>query len=176
MELETEKETSANTVLENESAVKNETRLGDTLRLEDLLKSENEVKPLPELKGLKKVENNALEENKTFKSKEDEKKSIVRKRVKLVTGIYISIVALLLCFVGINIATLTMMNRDINNNANTIQSQSQQVDFYENRTDPITDPTDSITVSLNPPRDYGDDTQELTFFDKMTNLFRNIFG
>ena len=176
--METEKETNANTIIATESGVekKNETRLDDLPRLEDLLKSETDVKPVQELKGLKKVENNTIEENKTFKSKEDEKKTVVKRRVKLMTGVYIAVVALLLGFVGINIATLTMMNRDINNNANTIQSQSQQIDIYEGLSPDIGDPSSTIEVSVNPPRDYGDDDQELTFFDKMTILFRNIFG
>lgn len=176
--METEKETNANTIIATESGVekKNETRLDDLPRLEDLLKSETDVKPVQELKGLKKVENNTIEENKTFKSKEDEKKTVVKRRVKLLTGVYIAVVALLLGFVGINIATLTMMNRDINNNANTIQSQSQQIDIYEELSPDIGDPSSTIEVSVNPPRDYGDDDQELTFFDKMTILFRNIFG
>ena len=176
--METEKETNANTIIATESGVekKNETRLDDLPRLEDLLKSETDVKPVQELKGLKKVENNTIEENKTFKSKEDEKKTVVKRRVKLLTGVYIAVVALLLGFVGINIATLTMMNRDINNNANTIQSHSQQIDIYEGLSPDIGDPSSTIEVSVNPPRDYGDDDQELTFFDKMTILFRNIFG
>ena len=69
------------------------------------------------------------------------------------------------------------MNRDINNNANTIQSQSEQIiDIYQDGLNEITDPDASIEVSLNPPRDYGDDKQELTFFDKLTILFKNLFG
>lgn len=177
--METEKETSANITFDTEQKkhTENEKRLEDLPRLEDLLRSEKEVKSPPELKGLKLVDNNTLEENKTFKSKEDEKKLIVRKRVKLLTGVYISIVALLLSFVGINIATLTIMNRDINNNANTIQGQSEQIiDIYQDGLTDVSDPTTSIEVSLNPPRDYGDDKQELTFFDKLTILFRNFFG
>ena len=177
--METEKETSANITFDTEQKkyTENEKKLEDLPRLEDLLRSEKEVKPAPELKGLKRVENNTLEENKTFKSKDDEKKQIVRKRVKLFTGIYISIVALLLSFVGVNIATLTIMDRDINNNANTIQGQSEQIiDIYQDGLTDVTDPSTSIEVSLNPPRDYGDDKQELTFFDKLTILFRNFFG
>ena len=34
----------------------------------------------------------------------------------------------------------------------------------------------NIEISLNEPRDYSDDIEELTFLDKMTILFRNIFG
>ncbi len=177
MDMETQKETSANTVIETDSSVeKKDARLDDLPRLEDLLKSETDVKSAPELKGLKKVENNTFEENMTFKSKDDEKKKIIRKRIKLLTSVYISVVVLLLGFVGFNIATLTMMNKDINNNANTIQSQSQQIEIYEGLSPDITDPSSTIEVSINPPRDYGDDKKELTFFDKLTIFFRNLFG
>lgn len=178
MEYERQKETSANTITENEPEVKQtpETRLDDLPRWEDLLKSEQELRPAPELKGLKKVENDTIEEDKTFTKKQDEKNILVRRRVKILTSIYIAVASLLLTFVGVNAVTLTMFSRDINSNANTIQSKSEQVEFGENRIDTPQMPSDSIEVSLNPPRDYGDDSRELTFFDKLTILFRNIFG
>lgn len=178
MEYERQKETSANTITENEPEVKQtpETRLDDLPRWEDLLKSEQELRPAPELKGLKKVENDTIEDDKTFTKKQDEKNVLVKRRVKILTSIYIAVAALLLTFVGVNAVTLIMFSRDINSNANTIQSKSEQVEIWEDHIDTPQMPSDSIEVSLNPPRDYGDDSRELTFFDKLTILFRNIFG
>ena len=166
MEYERQKETSANTITENEPEVKQtpETRLDDLPRWEDLLKSEQELRPAPELKGLKKVENDTIEEDKTFTKKQDEKNVLVKRRVKILTSIYIAVAALLLTFVGVNAVTLIMFSRDINSNANTIQSKSEQVEIWEDHIDTPQMPSDSIEVSLNPPRDYGDDSRELTFF------------
>ena len=172
----TETKTDIEIATEPTEKKKTEIRFEDLPRLEDLLKSEKEIKSAQELKGLKQVEEKTLAEDKPFTMKQDEKKTMVKKRVKIFTGVYIAVVALLLTFIGINIATLTIMDKDINSNANTIQSQSQQIDIYEGLNTPDADPTGTIEISLNEPRDYSDDTKELTFFDKLTILFRNIFS
>lgn len=152
------------------------TRL-DLPSIEDLLKSEQEVATsIPDIKGLKRVEPNLATEDKTFKRKEDEKKTFLKRRLKLVTAIYIGVLSLLLSFVGINIATLAILNRDINTNTATIQAESGKVEIYENNAVDPEAPIGTIEISLNEPRDYGDDNKELTFLDKITILFRNIFG
>ncbi len=150
------------------------TRLADLPSLEELTRSENEVVNKPEIKGFKSVVSAPISEDRTFKRKADEKKVFLKKRQKLVTAVYISVASLLLAFVGINIATLAILNKDINTNANTIQIESVRV---ENA--PKSETSDTPTfmeISLNEPRDYGDDNKELTFLDKVTILFRNIFG
>ena len=175
-EVRTEPKTDVEIATEPVEEKAREIRFEDLPRLEDLLKSEKEIKSNQELKGLKQVEEKTLPEDKPFTMKQDEKKTFVKKRIKIFTGVYIAVAALLLTFVGINIATLTIMDRDINSNANTIQSQSQIVDMYEEFNTPNADPAGTIEISLNEPRDYSDDTKELTFFDKLTILFRNIFS
>ncbi len=177
MEQEEEKITSTITKVEQESETTNENLLESLPRLEDLLKSEQEVSKAPELKGLERVQDATLSENKVFKRKEDEKKAFVKRRVKLLTGVYITVAALLFTFVGINAVTQALLTRDINSNANTIQSKSEQVVIFENMEgQPNTPSGDPINVTLNEPRDYSDDTKELTFMDKLTILFRNLFS
>ncbi len=177
MEQEEEKVTSTITKVEQESETTNENLLESLPRLEDLLKSEQEVSKAPELKGLERVQDATLSENKVFKRKEDEKKAFVKRRVKLLTGVYITVAALLFTFVGINAVTQALLTRDINSNANTIQSKSEQVVIFENMEgQPNTPSGDPINVTLNEPRDYSDDTKELTFMDKLTILFRNLFS
>lgn len=175
---EKELETIAKTEIATEQETKKEDLLGDLPRLEDLLKSEKEIKTITntELKGLKKVEQNKANENRTFQSKQDEKKAFVKKRLKLATAIYICVAVLLFGFVIFNTATLAILDRGINSNTNTINTESEIVAILEGdatSTDPTNPP---IEISLNEPRDYSDDTRELTFLDKMTILFRNIFG
>lgn len=179
MDLPREEETKASTIteVEQETKITKEPLLEDLPRLEDLLKSEQEIKPARELKGLEQVKDETLSENKVFKKKEDEKRAFVKRRLKVLTGVYIAVASLLFSFVGINAVTQALLTRDINSNANTIQSKSEQVVIYENM--PGGDPVpggDPFTVTLNEPRDYNDDTKELTFMDKLTILFRNLFS
>ena len=172
--LQAETSTTTETITE---PVVEKTRLTDLPSLEDFYKSEQEVDTsTPEIKGLKRVEPNLATENMTFKRKEDEKKTFLKKRLKLVTAVYIGVLTLLLGFVCINIATLAILNRDINSNTATIQAESGKVEIYENNAIDPEAPLGTIEISLNEPRDYGDDKKELTFLDKVTILFRNIFG
>ena len=80
---EKEFETITKTQIATEQETKNENLLGDLPRLEDLLKSEKEIKSTTgtELKGLKNVEPDSAELNRTFQSKQDEKKAFVKKRL-----------------------------------------------------------------------------------------------
>lgn len=176
---EKELETVTKTQIATEQETKNEDLLGDLPRLEDLLKSEKEIKSMTstELKGLKNVEPDSVEQNRTFQSKQDEKKAFVKKRLKLATAVYICVAVLLFGFVIFNTATLAILDRGINSNTNTINVESAAVEAYRELEDGTTEPTSPpIEISLNEPRDYSDDTEELTFLDKMSILFRNIFG
>ncbi len=149
--------------------------LNDLPRIEDLLRSEKEVKTSTGLKGLKEVEAASQNEDKAFTLKKDENKSYVKKRVKVATCVYVSVLALLFLFVFSNAITLAVLSRDIHNNANTIQSEAQNVSVWKEQG--ANDAAKGeFTVSLNEPRDYSDDTKELTFFDKLSILFRNLFG
>ena len=166
------------TTLEPQVEVKTETEteLNTFLDLDEFIKSEKEIKKAPELKGLTSVEKSTLGENKTFKKKSEQKQGLLKKRFKIVSAVYIAIASLMLTFVGVNIATMVSLNKQITSNTATIQAESKAVSIYENANTPIETPTDQIFVSLNEPRDYSDDVKELTFLDKLTILIRNIFG
>ncbi len=170
------KESSTITLVEQDTKTTNENLLDSLPRLEDLLKSEQEIKQAPELKGLEKVQEDTLSENKVFKRKEDEKKAFFKRRFKLLTGVYIAVAALLFTLVGANAITQVLLTRDINSNANTIQSKSEQVTILESIPGEEPNPSGVINVTLNEPRDYSDDTKELTWMDKITILFRNLFS
>ena len=138
-------------------------------------KSEKEIKPSSKIEGVTEVSRNSLLQDKPFEKKQDKKKVQIKKRAKIVAGVYSSVAALLLAFIGINAVTLTMLNKEISSNTNTIQAQKEVVTYLENTT--ITqDPSSIIEISLNEPRDYSDDKKELSFLDKLTILFRNLFA
>lgn len=171
-ELNTEQTTE--TVVET----KTETRLSDFLRLEDMLKSEKEVKQNTEIKGLEKASGETLAEDRTFARKKDEKKVYIKRRLKIVTGVYVAVVSLLLAFAGVNVATLATQGGNSHTNDIAITQLTGEV---ENASEDINEEmlnqgVAPFTVSLNEPRDYSDDNKELSFLDKVTILFRNIFG
>ena len=148
----------------------------DLPKLEDLLKSENEVTPIvtPKIEGLKQVDVGGQTVEKTFQRKADEKKSFVKRRLKIITGVYACVCALLFGFVVANTATLSNLGKTSATNTQQIQSGSTYMQGKEEAVDEAL--KNKIEVSVNTPRDYGSDETELTFFDKMTILFRSLFG
>ena len=156
------------------SEEKTEIKLDDFPRFEELLKSEKEVKSAQKVEGVVTAEAENKLEDRPFKRKSDEKKVLAKRRLKIITGVYVSVLTTLLAFVGINAVTLAIMNKDIATNTDTIQAQTQQVQEF--KAQDASNPLDPVTISLNAPRDYEDDKKELTFLDKITILFRNIFG
>ena len=168
--------TEVQTETQTQTEVEKEISLGSSLRLEDLLKTEKEVKIKQEIKGLTQVESEFKTENKEFAKKKDEKKIFLKRRLKVVSGVYIAVVSLLLTFVGVNVATLAILNNAYNSNTNTIQAKQESVAYLEGTQTPPELPAEEITIALNEPRDYSDDKKDLTFFDRITIMFRSIFG
>ena len=111
-EFERELNTNTNTVVEPQasSTIQEESKLDDLPRLEDLRRSEKEVKSAKKIEGLEKAQDSVEVEDMVFSKKSDEKKAYLKKRVKIVAGVYATVVAILLAFVGINVATLVSMN------------------------------------------------------------------
>ena len=172
---ELEREESVSIQTETLTSVEQTQALDSLPRLEDLRKSEQEVKISTHVEGTTQVEQKTLAQDRMFTRKSDEKKVYFKKRLKIVTAVYTSVVVLLLSFVIANIATLAILDKRINTNTKTIQSAQQQVTLEE-ATNTTGESIGDIQISLNEPRDYSEDKKELTWLDKLTILFRNIFG
>ena len=97
---ELEKQTQTEITTEIEQETKPELKLDDFPNFQDLVKSEQEIKSERKLQGLTSAEPNQTLEDRPFARKEDERKKFVKKRVKLVTGVYIAVATLMLAFVG----------------------------------------------------------------------------
>lgn len=178
-ELKPEFETSAEVNIATQESVetKEQSTLSDLPRIEDLIKSEKEVKTAPKIEGVTDIESQTKTENRIFAKKEDKKKVYLKKRVKIATGVYVAVATLLLAFVGVNLFTLTMLDKDLSKTTNTITTQQQLLNNELKNYTPPTDATGApIEISLNPPRDYQDDNKELTFLDKLTIIFRSLFA
>lgn len=173
--MEEENEIKTETITEVET--KQEIKLSDLPRFEDMIKSEQDIKTENKLQGLQDAQSQPLFEDRPFTRKEDEHKTFVKKRLKLVTAIYAIVASLLLGFVGVNIATLAIMDKQINSNVTTIAGEKQEIELRSENHVPDADLTDeTISITLNQPRDYNDDDKSLTIFDKLTILFRNLFN
>ena len=177
MQEEFEREESVSVQTENQTSV--ETKVQETPdflpHIEDLRKSEQDVKINTEIQGVTQVEQRTQAKDRVFARKSDEKKVYFKKRLKIVTAVYTAVVALLLGFVIANVVTLAQLNKDITTNTKTIKSQSQQIEKVLEETT-SGEQLGNFQISLNEPRDYSDDKKELTWLDKITILFRNLFG
>lgn len=165
---------SVGTATQTIEKVEQEKKLDDLPRVEDMRKSEKEIKTQTQVEGATAIETETQTQDRVFVKKADQKKALYKKRLKIVTGVYATALTLLLAFVGVNIATMVMLNKKITTNTDTIQTQMDQIELLEQTTP--TSPTGNYQISLNEPRDYSEDKKELTFLDKLTILFRNLFG
>ena len=145
-------------------------------RIEDLRKSEQDVQVNTEIQGVTQVEQRTQTEDRVFARKSDEKKVYLKKRLKIVTAVYTTVVALLLGFVITNIVTLAQLDKSISSNTKTMKSQSQQIENVIEESEHGLPGEEPIEISLNEPRDYSEDKKELTWLDKITIVFRNLFG
>ena len=176
MEEELEREESVSIQTETQTSVEQKTQTLDSFpRIEDLRKSEQEVKVNTEVVGTTQVKQKTQVKDRVFKKKVDERKVYFKKRLKIVTAVYVSIVALLLGFAITNVVTLAVLNKTVTTNTETIQSTQQQITIEEVK-NTAGESVGDIQISLNEPRDYSEDKKELTFLDKLTILFRNIFS
>ena len=82
---------------------------------------------------------------------------------------------MLLGLVISNIATLAVLDKAITTNTKTIQSKQDEIVRVLEESNPGQE-IGSFQISLNEPRDYSEDKKELTWLDKITILFRNLFG
>ena len=171
-ELIPEQEEKLNTETVTSLETQSEKKLDNLPRIEDLIKSEKEVKTAPQIEGVTEAKNDVRD--KVFARKEDKAKNSMRKRLKIVTGVYVSVVAMLLALIGVNVVTLAMLNKEITTNTETIQQQTSVLENQQAVESAVGG--EEILVNLEPPRDYTDDNKELTFMDKITILFRNLFG
>ena len=171
-ELIPEQEENLNTKTVTSSETQTEKKLDNLPRIEDLIKSEKSVKSAQKIEGVTDTQIDARD--KVFARKEDKTKNYMRKRLKIATGVYVSIVAMLLALVGVNVVTLALLNKEITTNTETIQQQTSVLESQQAVENVVGG--EEIIVNLEPPRDYTDDNKELTFMDKITILFRNLFG
>ena len=148
-------------------------KIEQTHNIEEFRKSELQFKTKTSLQGVAEVDSEFMTEAKEFSQKKDAKKLKSGIRAKVIKGVYFSVLSLLLVLVGANAITLAVLTGTSNKNAETIKSKQETVNEHVLNEGELPDP---LPITLNEPRDYNDDNKELTFWDKVTILFRNIFS
>ena len=174
---EKELQESLNIQTETVTSVNEETKqtLDSLPRLEELRKSEQDVKVNTEIHGVSQVERKTQVKDRVFTRRVDEKKVYLKKRLNILKTVYTTVVTLLFAFVITNVVTFAVLNGKINGTTNTIIAAEQQISDEE-KNSVLGENLGEIQISLNEPRDYSEDKKELTWLDKMTILFRNLFS
>ena len=177
MDEELEVKGNVNIQTETLTSVEEETKqtLDSLPRIEELRRSEQDVKVNTEIQGTTQVQHQTLAKDRVFRKKSEEKKVLFKKRLKIVTVVYTTILALLLGFAITNLVTLSVLDKSISTNTQTIDSIQKEIDDYKLENPEISESIE-LPIDVNPPRDYNEDGKELTFLDKLTILFRNIFS
>lgn len=141
--------------------------------IESFRKSEMAFQTKTELKGVTQVDNEFNSEVREFTKKQDTAKQKAGVRAKVIKTVYFTTLTLLFVLVCVNAITLAVLVNTSNTNTDTIKSKQETVNEYVLKEGELPDP---LPITLNEPRDYDDDNKELTFWDKITILFRNIFS
>lgn len=176
MEPQFEEETQSNIQVEEQTSLKQESKLNTFSNLEEMRKSETEVKTFTNNDTKIDTKTSPLAKDKVFARKEDKKKALYKRRAKILTTVYASVCAMLLAFVGINIATMVKMSTQMQTNTETITRKETELAELKEIVVENEATNGGFYISLNEPRDYSDDVKQLTFWDKVTIVFKNIFG
>lgn len=155
---------------------KKEEKVGSVFNFENMIRSEREVNAFAaSVASTESIVKHTVED-KVFSKKVDRKKQLYRTRVKIVTSIYTTVVALLLILTGANIVSLIVTAKAINNDKQIVQTNQEKIVELEQESTATTGQGKEIYVTLNQPRDYSKEKTDLTFLDKVTILIKNIFG
>lgn len=176
MDFEQEQSVQSNMSAETQtvSNTEQQTKLNNLPTAEEMLKSETQIKTNIASKEISTSPEPAVKDR-VFARKEDERNALIKKRLKIVGSVYLGVVALLVAFVLTNVFTLVSLKKQITTNTTTITDQVEKIENA--KLEPGLNPeTPVLEISLNEPRDYTDEKKELTFLDKLTILFRNLFG
>jgi len=153
-------------------------KLENLPRYEDIIapKTQTDVK----LDNMKEVNTLPFFETKSTPKPEIKPNNVTQKRFKIALGCFAVVGVLLLSLVAINGVALAMLNKDIKDNQKDIATLTQEVSKLENQgfdiDDALTGEAENVRYKLALPRNYPDDTADLTWFDKLSIFLMKLFG
>lgn len=151
------------------------------IKLENLPRYEDLIQPEPvqakELENMQEVNNLPFFETK-LKPKEDVKaQKTAKKRFKIATSCFAVIGVLLLGLTMVNGVALALATGQKTNNQKEIATLTQEVDELKGDVDDMVGgEAEKVKFKLALPRNYPDDTSELTWFDKFSIFLMKLFG
>ncbi|MBQ7798393.1 MAG: hypothetical protein IJ371_04650 [Clostridia bacterium] len=182
MEREEEKERVSTKELEIENMQEfllenQDIKLENLPRYEDLIKPE--VKQEVKLDNLQEVNTLPFLEDRPKKKEEPPVKNVHQKRFKIALSCFAIIGVLMMALVLINGVSLALLNSEVKDNQKDINSLTQEVTELQeeyNLNNPLDDEADKIGYRLALPRNYPDNTADLTWFDKLSIFLMKLFG
>ena len=151
------------------------------IKLENLPKYEDLVQPTPvqatELDNMQEVNNLPFFETKLKPKVEPEVNKTAKKRFKIAASCFAVVGVLLLGLTMINGVALALAAGQKTNNQKEITTLTQEVEELKGDVDDmVSGDAEKVRYKLALPRNYPDDTSELTWFDKFSIFLMKLFG
>ncbi|MBO5910436.1 MAG: hypothetical protein J6Q15_02890 [Clostridia bacterium] len=151
------------------------------IKLENLPRYEDKIAPQVEtetkLDNMQEVNELPFFEVKSKPKEETPPDTTHQKRFKIALSCFATIGVLLLSLVAINGVTLAMLKKDITDNQKDITTLTQEVTDLEQDVDTsLTGQAENVRYRLALPRNYPDNTADLTWFDKLSIFLMKLFG
>ena len=151
------------------------------IKLENLPKYEDLIQPTTveatELDNMQEVNTLPFFETKLKPKVETSSNKNVKRRFKIATSCFAVVGVMLLGLTLINGVTLALATSQKINNQKDITTLTQEVDELKGDVDDmVAGDAEKIRYKLALPRNYPDDTSELTWFDKLSIFLMKLFG
>lgn len=153
------------------------------IKLENLPRYEDIIAPQTETKLDNMQEMNQLPffETKVKPKEESSTDKVHKKRFKILVSCFAIVGVLLSALVLINGVALAMLKKDINDNRKDITTLTQEVTQLQEQSfdvdnSLIQDGAEKVGYKLALPRNYPDNTADLTWFDKLSIFLMKLFG
>ena len=151
------------------------------IKLENLPRYEDMIAPTTtqdvKLDNLQEVNSLPFFEPKTVKKEETPTKTVHQKRFKVAVSCFAIIGVLMLALTLINGVSLALLASESKGNQKDITTLTQEVTDLEHEYSLINNgEAGEMGYKLALPRNYPDDTSELTWFDKLSIILMKLFG
>ncbi len=154
------------------------------IKLENLPRYEDMIAPETttdvKLDNLQEVNQLPFFELKSKPKQEEKPDTSHQKRFKIAVGCFAAIGIFLLSLVAINGVALAMLQKDIKDNRKEIATLTEEVTELQNQgfdiDSSLTGEAQNVKYKLALPRNYPDNTADLTWFDKLSIFLMKLFG
>lgn len=151
------------------------------IKLENLPRYEDLIEPKvePKLENLQEVNQLPFFETKVKKKEEDKISPIHKKRFKIAVTCFSIVAVLLLSLVIINGIKLAVLSNEIKDNQKDISSLTEEVAEIKQGVEidaTLNGQAENVSYKLALPRNYPDNTADLTWFDKLSIFLMKLFG